>query len=95
VKFTTYHGLEHFRITEFPLRAALASEKLAELYLPVARKLCAETTPESEQQRLERIRAELADEIERALARRKRQSGTLELRAEPDGPAEPSGPDAR
>jgi hypothetical protein len=84
VQFTTYHGLEHFRSAEFPLHAALASEKLANLYLPVALKLCAErgSMSELEEARLERIRSELSAEIERVSAQRSQQRKYLELKAE-------------
>ncbi|MGE4607445.1 MAG: hypothetical protein AAEJ52_11955 [Myxococcota bacterium] len=84
VQFTTYHGLELFRPPEYPLRAALASEKLANLYLPVALRLCAErgSVLELEQARLERIRSELSAEIERVAAHRSQQSKQLELNAE-------------
>lgn len=84
VQFTTYHGLEHFRFSEFPLHAALASEKLANLYLPVALKLCAErgSVQESVAARLERIRSELSAEIKRVAAQRSEQNKHLELKAE-------------
>ncbi len=92
VQFTTYHGLESLRSTDFPLRAALASEKLANLYLPVALKLCAErgSILEMEAARLERIRSELSAEIERVAARRSRQNKHLELKTE-DGMQDPPG----
>jgi hypothetical protein len=93
VQFTTYHGLEHFRISNFPLRAALASEKLAGLYLPAALKLCAErgSIQQMEEARLERIRKELSAEIQRVVAERTEQTKHLELQAEDDEPSESPG----
>jgi hypothetical protein len=81
VKFTTSHGLEGLRSSDFPLRAALAAEKLANLYLPVALKLCAErgSALKRESARLERIRSELTAEIERVAAERDQQTKQLEL----------------
>jgi len=90
VRFTTYHGLEHMRKGDFPLRAALAAEKLANLYLPVALDLCSKrgSEPDFETTRLERIRNELTAEIER-VRQRAEQRKRLELRPEPDDPATP------
>lgn len=70
VRFTTYHGLDHFRETEYALKAAVEAERLASLYLPVARELCAkrELPLDEERARLERIRDELAKEIDRVRA---------------------------
>lgn len=84
VQFTTYHGLDHFRSNEYPLRAAIESERLASLYLPVARSLCAtrDASPEHQRARLERIRAELAAEIERV---RVEQHKHLELDVDASG----------
>ncbi len=90
VKFTTYHGLEHLRSGDFPLRAALASEKLANLYLPVALELCANrgTSLDLETARLERIRRELTEEIQRISAQRREQTKHLELEPEQGNGAE-------
>ncbi len=85
VELGSTHYLETFPASKFPLQAVVLAERLGELHLPMAHRLCDElaSSLEAEEVQLERIREALHEEIIRVRRARDEQQKRLELDVEP------------